>query len=288
MRDVEGAGPHIVFLRLKELWQEQSDHFEKALILFAERYGLLGAFEEDYQQHPVFPIEQMLVAPEAVIDGEGKLRFVDPSTEGRKLLIDLLESKGWRISSERDLKAKHSVISMPSAIQFIAKQPDLDSFLWPSREAPRQLALWEEIRKDFGALLVLDEEAFKGVSVLCTREPLRRWTVSLQLFPSGDTLAEQLANDRSLSSFNSYLEQAAPRAVLGKDGNLERGWTCGSLLQAMYVMLWLDLTGGSTIRKCLSRGCQNYFRMGPQSKSMYCPKRCANRASTRMKRGQEP
>jgi hypothetical protein len=277
-----------MFLRLKELCQEQPDLFEIALILFAERYGLLGAFEEDYQQHPVFPIGQMLVAPEAVIDGEGRLRFVDPSTEGRKLLIDLLEPKGWRLSGERDLKAKHSVISLPSAIQFIAKQPDLDSFLWPSREAPRQLALWEEIRKDFGALLVLDEEAFKGVSVLCTREPLRRWTVSLQLFPSGDTPAEQLANDRSLSSFNSYLEQAAPRAVLGKDGNLERGWSCRSLLQAMYVMLWLDLTGGSTIKKCKRRKCSNYFRIGSQSKSIYCSRKCADTASTRKGRGQEP
>jgi hypothetical protein len=164
-RDVDGAGPHIMFLRLKELWQEQPDLFEKALILFAERYGLLGAFEEDYQQHPVFPIEQMLVAPEAVIDGEGRLRRVDPSTEGKELLIDLLEPKGWRLSGERDLKAKDSLISLPSDIQFAAKQPDLDSFLWPRREAPRQLALWTEIRNDFGALLVLDEEAFKGVSV---------------------------------------------------------------------------------------------------------------------------
>lgn len=149
MRDVEGAGPHITFLRLKELWHEHSNHFEKALILFAKRYGLLGAFEEDYQQHPVFPEGQMLVAPEAVIDGEGRLRRVDPSTEGKELLLDLLEPKGWLwFFDKTDRKEKHSFISLPSDIRFTAKHPNLDSFWWPRGE-PRQLATWEEIKQGF-------------------------------------------------------------------------------------------------------------------------------------------
>ena len=43
-------------------------------------------------------------------------------------------------------------------------------------------------------------------------------------------------------SFNSYLREVSPRVVTGEDGNLERGWSCRSLLRAMYVMLYLDLT----------------------------------------------
>lgn len=50
----------------------------------------------------------------------------------------------------------------------------------------------------------------------------------------------------------------------------------------MYVMLYLDLTGGNTIKNCESRGCPNYFRVGPQSKSRYCSERCANRTSTNL------
>jgi hypothetical protein len=53
-------------------------------------------------------------------------------------------------------------------------------------------------------------------------------------------------------------------------------------------MLFLDLTGGNTIKKCKSRGCPNYFRVGSQSKSKYCSEQHASRASTRMGRGQEP
>jgi hypothetical protein len=90
------------------------------------------------------------------------------------------------------------------------------------------------------------------------------------------------------SYLNQYLEGVSPRAFIGEDGNLERGWRYRSLLQAMHVMLFLDLTGGATIKKCQSRGRPNYFRVGPQGKSKYCSRRCANRASTRTGRGQEP
>jgi hypothetical protein len=82
--------------------------------------------------------------------------------------------------------------------------------------------------------------------------------------------------------------ESSERAFIGEDGNVKRGWRCGSLLEAMGVMLFLDLSGGNTIKKCGSRGCLHYFRVGSQSKSKYCSERCANRASTRLGRGQEP
>jgi hypothetical protein len=96
-----------------------------------------------------------------------------------------------------------------------------------------------------------------------------------------------LASDDN-HSVNLYLQEVSPRVLLGEDGNLKRGWHYSSLLQAMYIMMWLDLTGDNTIKKCQSGGCPNYFRVGSQSKSRYCSDRCANRASTRMRRGQEP
>jgi hypothetical protein len=83
-------------------------------------------------------------------------------------------------------------------------------------------------------------------------------------------------------------EDVSPRALIGKDRNLERRWRYRSLLQAMYIMHFLDLTGGIIIKKCQSRGCPNYFRAGSLIKSKYCSTRCANRASTRKGRGQEP
>ena len=167
----------------------------------------------------------------------------------------------------------------------MAGLPDLSSEWRPID--PRQIVPWEEIREDFGALLILDPASWKGVSVLCTREPIQRWRIGLHFFPSVDTSAEELVSDGDVS-FNSYLQEVSPRVVLREDGNLERSWYCRSLLQAMYVMLYLDMTGGNNIKKCQSRGCLNYFRIGSQSNSRYCSQRCANRASTRMRRGQEP
>jgi hypothetical protein len=283
-REIE-AGPHLTFLRLSALWKAEEPSFSKALILFAEKHGLLGAFEEDYLQDPIYPEGKMLVAPEAEIDAGGRLRRVDPATEGRDLLLDLLEPRGW-LPRKTGREVTYAHIALPSEVRFISKKPNLDSQGWPV-ENPRQLVPWEEISEDFGGLLLLDEGTFKGVSILCTREPLRRWITDLRFFHSGDSPVELLVGDYP-TTLNSYISETSPRTILGEDGNLTRGWHYRSLLQAMHLMVYLDLTGGNTVKRCRSRGCPNYFRIGPQSESKYCSGRCAYRASTLMRRGQKP
>ena len=285
-REVE-AGPHLKFLRLKGLWGDQSELLNTAWKVFATTYGLLGVFEDEYLWPPMFPQGKIVIAPEAIIDGQGKLRRVDPATEGKELVWNALAARGRYLSDHLFIgEMKYANIALPSEIQVIAKGPFVDNFFWPA-VPDRQPVPWEAIKEDFGVLLILDEESYTGVSVLCTREPLQRWRYSLAYFPSGDMPVDQLLSD-SYNALNWRLRQVSPYVFLGEDGNLKRGWHYRSLLQAMYVMLWLDLTGDNTIKKCQSRGCPNYFRVGPQSKSIYCTTRCANRASTRMGRGQEP
>jgi hypothetical protein len=87
---------------------------------------------------------------------------------------------------------------------------------------------------------------------------------------------------------NRELMGMAPYVSTNEDGQYERGWRCPSLLRDMYLMLYLDLTGGSTIRECASWDCPKAFRAGPQNRTIYCSTRHANRASTRMGRGQKP
>jgi hypothetical protein len=306
-RTVE-AGPHLMFLQLKSLRRGKSEIFHKALRLFARQYGLLGIFEEDYLQRPVTPRSTFLVAPEAIIDEQGRLRQVDPATEGKDLLLDLLETRtrefhlNESLRSERELRliksfarndnrrstAQYNLIALPSEIKFSRKDPNLysDSY-WEPLDSPTQLVPWESIRRDFGALMILDEQSYLGVSVFCTREPLLRWNLHIHYFPSGDEPVEYLASEDNYTA-NSYLQEVSPRILLAEDRNLEPSWNYRTLLQAMSVMLYLDLTGDNTIRRCQSRGCPNYFRVGSQSKSKYCSTRCANRASTRMRRDQVP
>ena len=120
--------------------------------------------------------------------------------------------------------------------------------------------------------------------MVCTRESVDDWLEYLDNFPSSaDTSAKRLAGH-----LNAVLDDVSPYVSVGEDGRLEGGWRCSSLLEAMHVMLFLNLTSDRTIRKCESRRYPNYFRIGWQSKSKYCSKRCANRASTRLGRGQEP
>jgi hypothetical protein len=325
------SGPHLEFLSLKCLWEKHQEgelqlpdkslrqmeevleilshptqkkrvrqivsdfaDYRKDLISFAEQYGLLGAFEEEYVGTPVLPDGKTLVAPEAVIDEQGRLRHIDPATEGKDELFKLLKPLGrfsgghsaWRPLDGSKCKVAYETMALPSEITFAIRGPHLGG-LERSVES-RRLMPWEGIRKYFGGLTILDNKALDGVSILCTREPLHYWEVGFRFFPSG-ALSGALELDEDNHIFlNAFLEEVSPRAFVGEDGNLERGWRYRNLLQAMYVMLFLDLTGGNTIKKCQSRGCANYFRVGSQSKSIYCTTTCADRASTRRGRGQEP
>lgn len=80
----------------------------------------------------------------------------------------------------------------------------------------------------------------------------------LRFFPSGDTPVENLISDKHIS-LNSHLQYVSPYVFVGEDGKLERGWRCDSLLQAMYLMFYLDRTGGNNIKKCQSRAAQTTF-----------------------------
>lgn len=270
VREVE-AGPHLVFLRLKGMLEEKSDVFGEALILYAQEYGLLGMMEEDYDlRRPVYPYGRRLVAPEAVID-QGRIRLVDPAAEGKELLRDLLWPRPrYRVFRETQWGKAYDPVALPSDVEFNAKRPDLDSEGRPTPERRRSVS-WEELKKDFGALMVLDEEADTGISVLCTREPVRRWKSTLRSFPSGDAPTETFASVTP-NSFNAYLREVSPRIFVGDDGNPKQGWDCQTLLQAMRIMLYLDLTGDSTIRRCQSQGCPNHFRVGSQRNPVLLPR----------------
>ncbi len=283
-RHVE-SGPHLPFLKLNNVLEERPELFDKALQVFVRNYGFMGALEQDYDlRRPIRPEGKAYIAPEAVIDDRGRIRLVDPATEGKELLLDLLEKRHGTYE-DRARRLAHERMALPDEALFKAKHPDLSCEWYPIE--PRQLVPWEDIKWDFGAIMVLDEEAFQGVSVLGTQEPVGRWVKSLKFFPSGDTPADSLVS-QLYTSLNSYLQEVSPRVVIGEDGSLNQSWKYDSLIEAMYIMIYLDLTGGSTIKKCRSRGCSNYFRIGSQSKSIYCSERCASRASTRKRRGQQP
>ena len=125
------------------------------------------------------------------------------------------------------------------------------------------------------------------MTLLSTREPIFWWEMELENFPSGERLTAEYGY--SLGVINSYIAKSvSPRGYLDEQGQSERGFRCPYLLKALYLMLYLDVTGGREIRRCKRSSCQTYYRAGPQSNSKYRSQRCANAASTRLGRGQEP
>jgi hypothetical protein len=160
--------------------------------------------------------------------------------------------------------------------RFIA-QPEEAGFIAPGKPGQsRKVIPWQKVRQEFGGLFVLTEA---GISLVCTREPLLYWKVHLEEFPTPEEL---------LGAQHIRLPGVETVFAPDEDGYLRQGWTCDSLLSAMRLMVCLDHSGESTVLKCGSLGCPNYFRAGPYSSARYCSSRCASRASTRMARGLEP
>jgi hypothetical protein len=244
---------------------------------------LLGLFYKVYSP-PILPEGKIFVAPEGVIDKHGRLRRVDPMDRGVELLLDLLHRE-QAIEDEQEREMIHrELVASPSELRSAQNRY---TGLWPSDPSGQELSTeqitWEEAKEGYGGVLVLDARSSSRVSVLCTKESSLGWDSKLKDFPAPHGRSKPLA-----TYLNKELIGVSPYLHLSEDGEYERGWRCPSLLKAMYLMLWFDLTGGNAIRLCESRGCSNYFRVRSQSSTRYCSERHANLASTRMGRGQEP
>ena len=153
---------------------------------------------------------------------------------------------------------------------------------------------WEDVKQQYGGLLVSDEDTAVRVSVLCTSEPLADWWLALMDFPFEEERPDK-PHLKELRPDNPYLKRYLNSRLTdiwsfspeGEEG-LRWGWR-SSLLQAIHLMLWLDLIGGRFVRECGLHDCSNYFREGSQGdKTLYCSLKHTNLASTRSSLGQTP
>jgi hypothetical protein len=279
------AGAHAEFLRLKKLCYEDDHIYLKAADVLASRYGLLGLF---YLTHsaPILPKGKLYVSPEAVVQKNGHLRLVDPTTDGLRLVAKAVNDSRpatW----QRLTKEHYGVVAMPAELSFAPKN------VFRRSDDPSGYALsdeeslsWNEVRTQYDALFVLDPSRQIRASVLCRSESIFQWQTELLNFPPPPYTHDRLP--ALASRLGDSLASISPMAAIGEHGELTQNWRCGTLLEAMYLMLYLDLTGGSLLRECASHDCSTYYRLGPQSNSKYCSEKHANRASTRLGRGQRP
>ena len=256
--------------------------------VFGDVYGLLGFFGEAFAA-PVLPARAnplfSWVAPDARIDGTGKLTEIDPQTEGKRRLEQLLDKRDGPFKLG-PLELKPKDLAWPSELRFPTLSLDYGEFglhkpwLGGRHTSTRS---YEEVRERFGIRFVLDQHARTGVSIIATREPLDFWLDELRKFLPAPPGPEY---------FDQALEDVSPRAVANQEGGLASSWRCPSLLKAVYLMLYLDVTSSVRLLKCQAPNCPDYYRAGPLSRpSKYCPpslgeeqSKCASRASSAMYR----
>jgi hypothetical protein len=77
-----------------------------------------------------------------------------------------------------------------------------------------------------------------------TKERLSSWELECKNFPRAPYDPEIAAG------LNERIAGVSPYTTVGEDGEFWRGWRCRSLLQAMYLMVYLEFTGGNKVRRC--------------------------------------
>ncbi len=293
--------PHVPFLKLADLmraWnhqkraklrvarsEENTRRLHNAALVCADLYGLLGLFSETFAA-PILPprVDRYAwLAPDAVIDPNGKMRVIDPATEGKMLLERALDLRNPRTGRREGFETDKLVF--PHELRFPSVSFTPFGLLPPVFESlSQEMFSWNEVRNLYGVRVLLDESVdLRFVSMVYTREPLQVWHGELRSFYPSPTSPEYL---------NKKLKGVMPRAIYDDKGRIVSSWYCPSLLKALYLMLYLDETAGVRIQSCQAPGCAEYFRVGPQSReSMYCPppagkkqSKCASRASSRMHR----
>jgi hypothetical protein len=290
MRGTDHAPAHVRFLWMKGLHADDSrlEIFDKTVALFADRHGLLGLFAEAFAA-PMLPprVDQFLwhLAPDAVLDASGKMRDIDPATEGKQRLESFF---GPHPRTGEKVVIEPHRLALPHELRFPAVATITMFGLTPPPMAIQHAEVysWEEVREIFGVRVLLDESVRPlKVSLVATREPILFWDGALKGFPSPPARAEVL---------NSRLEGITPHGVEDY-GVFRASWRCPSLLKAMYLMLYLDQDARNKILKCQAPDCPDWFRVGPKSRrTTYCPpppgkqqSKCASRTTTRASRARK-
>jgi hypothetical protein len=294
----EGA-PHLRFAKLADRALEfaptddDARLFRDMVRVLADHYGLLGLLWEEFDDVPLLPEREVgrvvFVAPNAEMDGRGRLHFISPATEGKRLLEELFRERDRRIYADRGephlwepekLVLTQRELVLPEELRFERRRADFVRSV-SFRQDHDRVCTYDEIRHQFGVRFVFDPQAATGVSIIFTREPISAWREELRGF----------AQPRSPERVNRHLVGVNPREVGGNGG--ASSWYCPSLLKALWLMRHLDVHRGTVIKKCQAPGCPNYFRVGPRgdTESIYCPplpgekqSKCATRASSAMYR----
>lgn len=145
----------------------------------------------------------------------------------------------------------------------------------------RLINLWEAIKSHDLDTMLREIEFFEGINLLEHKEEINlifvQWwaqkTIAFQINQQLSFVVPRL----SFKSLSEYYKRPLPIFY--------SVWDVPDLLSAMYTMIYMDLLGGKTIRKCRNESCSKWFSVyGNDDRKIYCSSRCANTQAKRMER----
>ncbi len=237
----------------------------------------------------------------------GFLGFKNDTERMYRENIDLVVDSQKRVNeTEKDLAALYIKLAAknpdfaPIAIESLKNEPILDTSKMLSDEEYSELVsiaqmepereYIEDIKQEILTMrtLVLLWQALKGKH----REGVLSQLENLYILDFDDDSVDPMSRFKNLEEavlwykagellsrwVNRKLSGVMPLLgnVLIDNCSFTGSWYSPNLLSAFYVMFYLDLTQGVTLRKCQNKTCKEFFSAyGGDDRKIYCGDRCA-------------
>lgn len=196
------------------------------------------------------------------------------------LLLEKDKLKHWKSLADKSPRPEKHFLDMLGTLPLL---PDLAN---PEREfCSYSLSQFWEDQSEFEHVLRLQVALSSSARIQKIQQILGIKTAK----PKGDGPAAKIENSVAekrllaqarkilMKTMNSHLATIPPRIAFDlKTGGISGVWGCHTLLQAMYLMLFLDIVGwGGRIAQC--EKCNSLF-YSALDKGRYCSAPCENRA----------
>ncbi|GEM_PF-5008398 len=230
---------------------------ETEMLTFVNKYGLLHGENSEVEERKNFAFNSLINAIDVIIkDGYNKINK-DLINTTRDLALNTFNMSTQSIYRENIDYFAYEIKKM-RLLMFLKQSFD-------DNNVEKMIENCHELAKLSGMNLIM--EKIKNLN-----------TENMNLFKPvvGNIISDII---------NPNLANANPIIIYDSDNNLYssvNGWSCNSLLSAMYVMIYLDFSQGKKMRKCANVTCDEWFPIyANDDRKIYHNNTCAQAHASR-------
>ncbi len=256
---------------------------------FVSNYGLLGIGDIIVSQIPLNIAEKQEII-KMIIEQKGIETYEDEEVLSYIAKGEYLDEYGEEMHFPmKFIKLTDSIsIASNSLIRdiFFPLQPDLEAVNLPSIQTVLSIENTESILKSFTEIIKDSQEIASTINsftfdiVHYYSEPLSLFKQHAEEYQSLYRQFNEFQNQKSSSmaalqielAFKEHLKNVHPNFIFNWNQNVwEKGWQVGTMLEACYLLLYLDVAGGLNARYC--NRCQTPF-IATKEQHYYCSTQC--------------